>query len=388
MSSAITISNIRLQEENGQYRVTGEVDGTPLWFEASAVPLVASGEGFVAAFLYSAMERGVGISIDIPLNAAFLENVGELMAIYGQWWGFSPVAIKYPSLSAHRGARSPGTGLCFSAGADSFYTLRTYKDSPITHLINVHGFDIPLDDLARSREVATSLREISAAVGAIGVMMKSNLRQHPAFTGRWPYSHGGGLVAAAYMVKDIGKLLISASYPYVYEQPWGSHWKTDHLWSSERIRVAHCGAELWRTEKLVALKDDELVQKHLRVCWELKNEGANCCSCEKCLRTMLALHQCNRLESFHTFSSGDISLSVDRLDHVAAYLLPVYQNYLEASSSPSLRRALARLIRRSERQHRAATGGTKHLAGAYMRESIRRLKRRAASLTEAVIGKK
>ena len=106
------------------------------------VPLVASGEGFVAAFLFPAMKLGKKILIDVPLDAVFLQNIDKLMAIYHQWWGYSPVTIECPSITKFNEGETGFAGFCFTAGVDSFYSLRTYTTSPITHLINIHGYTI------------------------------------------------------------------------------------------------------------------------------------------------------------------------------------------------------------------------------------------------------
>ncbi len=122
------------------------------------------------------------------------------------------------------------------------------------------------------------------------------------------------------LVEHAGRLLMSSSFPYAYDQPWGSHWDLDHLWSSERLQVEHVGAEHWRTAKLRAIADEPLVQRYLRVCHENRSPTwLNCSECEKCVRTQLTLAGCGRLAAFAVFNQErDLAERVDALPSLAS----------------------------------------------------------------------
>ncbi|MCK0153656.1 hypothetical protein MWU49_08080 [Alcanivorax sp. S6407] len=385
MKRHLAISNIQCDNSGGVGRVSAEVDGETVWFESVGTNLMASPEGFVSAFLFSAMEKGRKIVIDAPLDPVFLKNIKNLMAIYSKWWGYRPISVVSRSEAVLATEPSgdedgnheteSGAGLLFTGGADSFYTLRNFGDVPFKYLVNIHGYDVPLEDESRFAAMSECLEVVARSVGAKPVRMRTNLRQHSRFSRNWSRGHGGPLVAAAFMIPGIDHLVISASFPYVYHQPWGTHWDTDHLWGRENTSVSHYGAELWRTDKLVRIKDDELVQQNLRVCWERKGEGVNCCRCEKCFRTMLAFNQSGCLDKFTTFQSVALSEVADSLSGVSLQLVPIYQRYMEETDSVGLKRALQELIDRSLESGQVVNAGWRQFISRLRLFLFRRLQR-------------
>ncbi|MGA0898950.1 MAG: hypothetical protein ACO3SO_00945, partial [Luteolibacter sp.] len=74
----------------------------------------------------------------------------------------------------------------------------------------------------------------------------------------------------------------------------------------------------------------------------------NCSECEKCVRTMLALHQRKRLEQFPTLQPAvSLAKSVRRVSSVKDVSLPVYQKFHSLEPDPGIRAALQQLIRRN-----------------------------------------
>jgi hypothetical protein len=118
--------------------------------------------------------------------------------------------------------------------------------------------------------------------------------------------------------------------------------------------VTHVGAEQRRAMKLAALVDEEVVQRHLRVCWENRTATGNCGECEKCVRTMLALSGHRALERFPVFPQGPLAERVNAIEAVDPVLIDVYGTLHGQLAERRLRRAVSRPIARSEPQ--AATG--------------------------------
>jgi hypothetical protein len=112
------------------------------------------------------------------------------------------------------------------------------------------------------------------------------------------------------------------------------------------------GAERRRAEKLAAMLDEPLVQRHLRVCWEHRGPEGNCCRCEKCLRTMLILHAHGRLADFPAFApAAPLADLVDRMPAAPGQLIQSFTR-LSTELPPSLERAaLERLLARSQPGH-------------------------------------
>jgi len=274
------------------------------------------------------------------------------MQVFGEWWGYEKIEIRWePSASAssftaaapfaHEGT----TALCFSGGADSFFSL-LHGDEPIDSLVFVHGFDIPLSDQPRADAFRPTLDCVAAEVAARPVLLRTNLLDHAVSQGvHWERAHGGALAAVGHLLAGTQRLVVAASFPAVFPHPWGSRWDIDSHWSASQMRVVHHGSDFWRAEKLRALSSHEIVRSNLRVCWEHLSADANCSRCEKCVRTMLTLAQCGVLDEFPVFdSTGSLAERVRRLGQIAPILRPVYQAFLDpeidAETSDALRALL------------------------------------------------
>ena len=192
--------------------------------------------------------------------------------------GWGPAAFDAPReradrrllgrLTARRPASRRRTALTFSGGVDSFHAvLKSGIDVDL--LVTVHGFDIGLDDSDRMAAWERSFREIAAELGIPAGVVRTNVRDHPtAQLASWPRAHGGALAGLGHALAGVDRLAVASSYPRRLASPWGSHWRIDPLWSSDRLEVLHVGDEWWRAEKLAQVADHPLVHRHLRVCWE------------------------------------------------------------------------------------------------------------------------
>ncbi|HXV52068.1 MAG TPA: hypothetical protein VD765_02475 [Solirubrobacterales bacterium] len=338
--------------------MSADVRGSELWFETADVELTASTEMFATALLPIAAGAGATIELEGALDPVWRRNAARILRVWNGWWGYEPAIdaiVKAPEAQLGRGPATLDTGLCFTLGVDSFYTLLRAPDE-LDALILAHGYDIPRADRARIDDARDSLVAVAEATGCRAVIVETNLREHPVGVQMdWERGHGGAIAAVGHACEGlIGRLLISSSYPYSNDQPWGSHFRTDQGWSSSRLQVEHYGADLRRAEKLGEIADEPLVQQHLRVCWEHRSSSANCGECEKCLRTMVSLVNHRALERFPGLPHDRL---VERVDAIAAAppaVLIVWETQHRMLRDRRLRRAVGRLIERSGPQ--AATG--------------------------------
>jgi hypothetical protein len=345
-----TINVTRLSRacENAVCRVEAQVEGSSLWFESSDTLLRPAPEAFASALLVPALQHNADLVIDAPLDKTWLSNAHELMTVLGKWWGYRPITISSKEGNSGSAEQRTATGLCFSGGVDSFYNLLRGQYR-VDHLVVAHGYDIRLRDTERMDSFRPSLRSIAKATGTTLAVVRTNLREHPVFSGvSWEHAHGGALAALGHVIAGIRRLVISASYPYKLNRPWGSHWTTDPLWSSEQLEIVHEGASLWRSDKLRRIADEPLVREHLRVCWENRTSSLNCCRCEKCLRTMLILAQCGKLVAFLAFQDKtNLAERLDELHAISGDLMRVYRSFLGKGLDAELSRSLRSLLRRS-----------------------------------------
>lgn len=322
-------------------------DRVRTWFASADRALDASPEAIGSAFLLTATRRHRPIRIvDRPVSAEWLAGVVQLMEVWHEWWGY-PVLEPEVDVRRESRARAPETGICFTGGLDSFYSLLASDPKPDT-LVFVHGYDIPLEDDQRMTAWSERMSSVAGALGLRQVRIRSNLRSHPLVTAsHWDRAHGGALAAAGHLLAStIGTLLIASSAPTRYGYSWGSHERIDHLWSSDRLRVVHHGASCSRIEKLRAIADEPLAQQHLRVCWENRTADGNCSACDKCVCTMVTIAACGDPAAFVSF---DWSVPLQqRLERIrSTRFVRTYGELLELPMPETQRVAIERLLRRT-----------------------------------------
>ena len=298
-----------------------------LWYRYPAwcQPYVSAenGDPFLVALLTGAMLRGEDLAIDAPVSARLLEALPELQAIINAFEPGSRRIVVHAEERTHSlpgSATTPGNGLFFSLGIDSFYSLlKNRRDHPadsrtITRLLTLHGLDFPdqpLQDDFPPQFLANAQR-VADGVEAELLPIVTNVRRVLAAFGTWPPQHGGALIASALALGPLlGRIHIAASTTYDRLYPWGSHPLLDPLWSTETLTVVHDGCELNTIDKtrVIAELQPELVMSTLRPC---AGHGAsyNCGACSKCLRTMLDLLQFGYLDQCQTLPHA---IDVDRL---------------------------------------------------------------------------
>lgn len=352
MVNSIEIKKLTYSNENGIHRISAEIDGELLWFESSDVALFPSSEGFAGIFLIHALKRKSNLIIDATLDKIWLSNISELIKIFGKWWGYPTISIVSSGGNVHKTKKDKATALCFTGGVDSFHTLLRSKYS-IDYLVFVHGYDIALKDVEHVNLFRKSFYAIAEETRIKPLIIKTNLREHFIFSEvSWSKTHGGALAATGHFISNVDCLLISSSLPTFFDPPWGSHHKTDPLFSSENLKVVHEGASLSRSQKLREIVDEPLVRSHLRVCWQNRKSKLNCCECEKCIRNMIILVQCGKLNNFITFNQrSDLVNLCDKLPYFSdPDLIYSYKSFLRAGLEPQLARSVKDLLERSQKR--------------------------------------
>lgn len=268
-------------------------------------------EAALAATLLSAMGVGGKLSLPGPLSPQLRRALPDIQAVLKTIAAAAPqverplrdvgVVAPQPDAELTELPRSaPGAGLFFSGGIDSWSAL--ISDPTVTDLVYVHGFDIPLAQTEASAIVERRLGDVADEMGKAFRVVRTDLRELLDAHVAWELSHGPALAAVALlMAPAVGRMEIGSTAPYAALTPVGSHPLHDHLWSTERCRIEHRGANMTRAEKIaqVATRQDAL--DVLRVCWR-RVDLYNCGRCEKCLRTMAALDAVGALERCPTFA--------------------------------------------------------------------------------------
>lgn len=342
-------------------RVSARVGSHVLWFESDEAELAPVPEAFASALLVPSLDSGQELVFDQPLSSAWLSNCRQLLRIYKEWWGYDERMPVSPPGEVTAEGGSLKTALCFTAGVDSFYSLLR-SGHKIDYLVTGVGLvDTPLGDQVRIEARQKSIREIARKTGTQAVFIRTNfLDLRFVAQTSWERAHGGVLIAFGHLLsRNVARLLVSSSYKYENSKPWGSHWRTDALGSSASMQIIHVGAEHNRYEKLWAIAEEPLVQRHLHVCWKNLAPIGNCSICEKCVRTRVQLWECGQLNNFPCFA-GEESL-VDDIDALAiadGEMATFRRVVSEGRGDRRILRACENLIERTERARTEKMGAS------------------------------
>ncbi|HUF63652.1 MAG TPA: hypothetical protein VMN36_16365, partial [Verrucomicrobiales bacterium] len=227
--------------------------------------------------------------------------------------GFDPPAPRQP----HRVASF------LSGGVDSLATLYSNRsDFPMGHpgsiqdCFFVHGFDIGgFEHLDKNQEgfdlALRSLQSFAQSAQVALIPVSTNLR-HLEGPDAQPgnnfifnkESHGAALAAIAHAFSPrLTRALIASTNTMADLTPLGSHPLLDSNYSTAALSIRHDGTRFSRSEKLALITQWEPALKTIRACVNPPQsaEHINCGECEKCLRTMMALLICGKLQDCPTY---------------------------------------------------------------------------------------
>ena len=327
------------------------------------LPLEAAGylrmsaNPFIAALLLPSMRLNENLIVNAPASQKLLATLPRIMTLYHDWnHRFRVIEVGTNGGESLEASAPRSVGQFFSGGVDSFYTLnanlieQSNWTERITHLILIHGFDIPLRDTAffdrvysmakdvgnkcgvRVIKVATNAKQLlklvlarqiiktvtdGKQVAKVGTYIRqvvkatASLRQErytqmPDQILTWDMYFGAVLASVGLALRMFRRIYIPSSTATTEMgprglYPWGSHPDLDPLWSTEQTSFINHGSDRYRLEKTQTIAGFDLAREHLRVCWEMRDRAYNCCKCEKCIRTMLELYLAGKLSEFKTF---------------------------------------------------------------------------------------
>lgn len=334
------------REENRQLLSANIIVETPgiecppsLWFAAGGEKALFQpglADAFVVGLVASAMYQGEDIRVEGPVSTRLAHGLETYRNILNTWWPdkFKCIDIHYEILLDRREELRPeGVGCTFSGGLDSFHAVLQmlpsnlkYNGFGITHALMINGFD-QFYDPGRHGVVQKMhgiyqpiLKEWGVALQMIDSNMKA-FRNAMLPRQEQVHSYSSALASCAHALAGLfGRFGVSGHATYAYNQlePDGSHAALDHHLSSDQLQVIHTGTSHPRSRKTEMLADFPNVRKSLRVCFGAlmfdpqSGMPVNCCECEKCVRTMVALLIMDKLDQFPTFSKRRYPLAAYR----------------------------------------------------------------------------
>jgi len=355
-SNDIHVEKLQLTVKDDVYTVSALVDGEPIWFQSADHTLRMAPEAIAGALLVPAVHLGRNLVFADPLCPVWLDHARQLMDFYHQWWDWPPVEISSSTKDTPVKYEGDKTGLCFSGGVDSFYSIITYPE-PIDMIITVHGYDIALDDEAGAAHAITNTHKVANEYGIKALSIKTNLRQHHIAGKRFRNSHEGALAAIGYLVEGMGTLIISSDYSReaLHTIKHGLHWKTTPLRSSKDIRIRHYGEQYSRAQKIDKIAGNPVLCKHLRVCqqnlkpgFDLSGQFLNCGTCAKCVLTLIVLQHSTELDTFECFANTKhLAHYLDQVVTIDEHTCSSYEKHCTVDVEPALQHAFRALVWRS-----------------------------------------
>lgn len=205
-------------------------------------------------------------------------------------------------LIKNNNSNSSKVALFFSGGVDAFSSLLGIKDKN-PDLITIWGSDVATTNVKAWEKVEKHIKKTSEDFQLNYHIIQSNFRTFiyesvldqlviNSGDGYWHgFQHGIGLIGlAAPLVfkKQIKEIYIASSYTEELYHTCASAPTIDNYIRFCGCSVIHYQYELSRQDKIKKIcTESDSLKNHvsLRVCWESCN-GDNCCSCEKCYRTI------------------------------------------------------------------------------------------------------
>jgi hypothetical protein len=326
---------------------------------------VATGaDGMVAAMLIPSMRAGEDLEIDVPISPLLCFSLPRIRDVFHTWYpAFKRIEIRCSPADPGRGQRPAKAATFFSGGVDSFYSLLKHRSGegtlpvPLTHLIYLRGVEQKLEHTKGAEQAQAWVQGVAKSIGVECITGTTDLRttlQGPEWRIHWErHYHGSALAGLGLTLSGLlSHVCIPSAFSYNHMVPHGSTPLLDEMFSTERVRVLHDGAEVTRAHKVARILewDRELVLSHLRVC--IMNEGGafNCGRCYKCVRTAVPLRVLGAWKDARTFPEK----STDHWEQVIGgdHLVLIEENLdfaREAGGDAELVAMLERVVRRRRR---------------------------------------
>ncbi len=362
-----------------------------LYFEGGDA-IAADPHAFLLAAIVPAWRHGERrVAIEGAICPRLRDGLRTAQKALSEWARVArrPAAIEPSAGFQPYAAARERAGLFLTGGVDSLHILRVNRQFyPIDHAASFRDavyakrfafLDASPRAIALAARQERAIAQICRETGIELLSIDSNFRLLESDL--WlvsPQDHGALLAAVAHTIAGrIGSVSLAASFEATSLPGWGTHPLLDPLYGSSGLEVRHEGFGRSRLEKIEAIADWEVAQRHLIVCFEgpLPDGALNCGRCEKCLRTMTALMTLGALENFSTFPASRVT--VDALEQMSFGYSPEHFEFLWA---PLIDALLARGEARVANAIRAKLREVKRLL-AWQRESnwrgrMRRLDRR------------
>jgi hypothetical protein len=347
------ISDIRIQKVNDNIELSAKIqpnngiiheDNSRVRFLVPKIvePLSFTADPFLAGFLIPCMYAEENLHIEGSISRLLLQSVTTIQKIMKTWYSqLSEISVTSTETHDNITLRKNnfGRGSFLSAGVDSWYSFLKNKDE-ITHLILIQGFDIKSENFELYQQTKNCINMVANSFKKQVITVKTNLRELADMrNGIWGKKYPGDFWGAMYFGSALAAVglclqgivqssIIPSSYTYLDLHPWGSHPLLDPLWSTENMLFIHHGSDSARIDKIKHITKSKIALSNLRVCYSNVAGRYNCCQCEKCNRTMLALRVFDVLDEAKSFDMP-LDLNLVKRRHLPHHCKIFYREILD-----------------------------------------------------------
>jgi len=304
----LRVANIRAESAHASQTLTADLlvgnRKKEVWFRTDADPISDMADPFIPVALIPAMRRNWSLTVDGRVSSDLLDGAQRIQKTMTGWYPeYHKVPIRVAEEAHGEGAPHRSVATFFSGGVDSFYTLQQHRDE-ISHLIFVHGFDIPLGHKRERQRASDSICKLAQSLDLQLVEVETNLRQFGQPHVSWVKAYFGAAIAAVALLlaPRFNRIYLPASVSAAQLEPMGSHPDLDPDWGNGAMQLIHDGLHASRFDKVRALCDWIPVHTHLRVCYQRNASDLNCGRCRKCLWTMMMLSAAGCMDRVKTFA--------------------------------------------------------------------------------------
>ena len=254
-------------------------------------------EPFLVMLLPIAMKLNMDIDVNGVVSDRLLIGINQTQRILQGIYFNNIVNINVKSIKKYQSCINNDfkQGLFFSFGLDSWYS---FCMNSIDTLIFVSSIKPNRSKSAMDKFFLDKLNMLFKIRNISYIFVRNNIRDKLLrLFGDWELLHRfyyNGI--ALFFSKVFDLIYISSGYKYRTATIEKNIWSMFHsLLLNKEIDIISDGGEAGRIEKIDKISSDDIAVKYLKVCQKAKHwEFFNCCSCNKCIRTMLAIELLNK----------------------------------------------------------------------------------------------
>ena len=308
------------RRENGKHIVSAVIEydqdvdmPSELWFrvdEEFASHVSTRADAFVSCLLSVARELREDIEIRADFSPQLLIGLQELQYIQEAWFKQNRlISLKANNLVPSVAKNNNSVNSCnISGGVDSSYTLWSLlpENQPIPELqihYGIFGEELshPDSGIRSVNSYGPDLKRLVNSLGVEFLAVGSNLPLFTANNKPWLALSRGRFSIPMLFSSLISTHFKPSSNWYEALKPSDFHPMLDHLFSIESLRIFPHAANLTRFQKLKEISNWPPIHEYFQVCNVGDKDALNCCRCNKCYRTMIALDILGVKENFNSF---------------------------------------------------------------------------------------